>query len=217
MCRRWATPRPIRHQSGKRSWVAHRCSQTKTPRFSALLTVRDVSIDRETHLGVIVFIVFENAYARLPLPRDIFNGPYDVRFGLDGNDFACVFWGPALAEVGKQRCCSYQLREISVAYMLPVNPNFLSSVVRPRPDSSHRESPNPLRIIKKPSVLEKLVRSSGFEPPRYCYRQPLKLVRLPVPPRPQFTTLATKYSRSRYLLGAGFCAGCCAGAGGCDG
>src|ERR1700757_3822844 len=29
-----------------------------------------------------------------------------------------------------------------------------------------------------------LVRSSGFEPPRYCYRQPLKLVRLPVPPRP---------------------------------
>jgi hypothetical protein len=31
---------------------------------------------------------------------------------------------------------------------------------------------------------ESLVRSSGFEPPRYCYRQPLKLVRLPVPPRP---------------------------------
>jgi hypothetical protein len=36
-----------------------------------------------------------------------------------------------------------------------------------------------LRYIKK-----KMVRSSGFEPPRYCYRQPLKLVRLPVPPRP---------------------------------
>src|SRR5499425_632459 len=31
---------------------------------------------------------------------------------------------------------------------------------------------------------KELVRSSGFEPPRYCYRQPLKLVRLPVPPRP---------------------------------
>ena len=31
---------------------------------------------------------------------------------------------------------------------------------------------------------KKLVRPSGFEPPRYCYRQPLKLVRLPVPPRP---------------------------------
>lgn len=32
-----------------------------------------------------------------------------------------------------------------------------------------------------------MVRSSGFEPPRYCYRQPLKLVRLPVPPRPHKT------------------------------
>jgi hypothetical protein len=32
--------------------------------------------------------------------------------------------------------------------------------------------------------MENLVRPSGFEPPRYCYRQPLKLVRLPVPPRP---------------------------------
>src|SRR6266851_1443315 len=28
------------------------------------------------------------------------------------------------------------------------------------------------------------VRQRGFEPPRYCYRQPLKLVRLPVPPLP---------------------------------
>src|ERR1700724_1622211 len=32
---------------------------------------------------------------------------------------------------------------------------------------------------------EGLVRWSGFEPPRYCYRQPLKLVRLPIPPRPR--------------------------------
>jgi hypothetical protein len=32
---------------------------------------------------------------------------------------------------------------------------------------------------------KKMVRPSGFEPPRYCYRQPLKLVRLPVPPRPR--------------------------------
>jgi hypothetical protein len=34
-------------------------------------------------------------------------------------------------------------------------------------------------------IEKKVVRSSGFEPPRYCYRQPLKLVRLPVPPRPR--------------------------------
>ena len=31
----------------------------------------------------------------------------------------------------------------------------------------------------------KLVRKGGLEPPRYCYRQPLKLVRLPIPPLPQ--------------------------------
>ena len=37
------------------------------------------------------------------------------------------------------------------------------------------------------ALPKKMVRSSGFEPPRYCYRQPLKLVRLPVPPRPQRT------------------------------
>jgi hypothetical protein len=29
------------------------------------------------------------------------------------------------------------------------------------------------------------VRKGGLEPPRYCYRQPLKLVRLPIPPLPQ--------------------------------
>src|SRR5215471_15161622 len=32
---------------------------------------------------------------------------------------------------------------------------------------------------------DELVRWKGFEPSRYCYRQPLKLVRLPVPPPPQ--------------------------------
>src|SRR5216683_5097833 len=34
-----------------------------------------------------------------------------------------------------------------------------------------------------------MVRQRGLEPPRYCYRQPLKLVRLPVPPLPHFTDL----------------------------
>src|SRR5262249_31470522 len=30
-----------------------------------------------------------------------------------------------------------------------------------------------------------VMRKRGFEPLRYCYRQPLKLVRLPVPPLPR--------------------------------
>jgi hypothetical protein len=35
-----------------------------------------------------------------------------------------------------------------------------------------------------------MVRQRGFEPPRYCYRQPLKLVRLPVPPLPHSDILS---------------------------
>ena len=34
-------------------------------------------------------------------------------------------------------------------------------------------------------LILKVVRKGGLEPPRYCYRQPLKLVRLPIPPLPR--------------------------------
>ena len=34
-------------------------------------------------------------------------------------------------------------------------------------------------------LMIKVVRKGGLEPPRYCYRQPLKLVRLPIPPLPR--------------------------------
>lgn len=44
-------------------------------------------------------MVWENAFARLPLTREIFNGPYDLRFGLDGNDLACVYFGTGLADL----------------------------------------------------------------------------------------------------------------------
>ncbi|HLW83397.1 MAG TPA: hypothetical protein VKS20_15265 [Candidatus Acidoferrales bacterium] len=43
-------------------------------------------------------IVWENVYARVPLPRDTFNGPYDERYGLDGNDMTRVFYGSAFEE-----------------------------------------------------------------------------------------------------------------------
>ena len=35
------------------------------------------------------------------------------------------------------------------------------------------------------------MRQRGLEPPRYCYRQPLKLVRLPVPPLPHMSSKAS--------------------------
>jgi hypothetical protein len=43
-------------------------------------------------------------------------------------------------------------------------------------------SDGPFQLIEDNSV--RVVRKGGLEPPRYCYRQPLKLVRLPIPPLP---------------------------------
>ena len=37
----------------------------------------------------------------------------------------------------------------------------------------------------RPEGPSRVVRKGGLEPPRYCYRQPLKLVRLPIPPLPR--------------------------------
>ena len=63
-----------------------------------------------------------------------------------------------------------------------------------------------------------MVRKGGLEPPRYCYRQPLKLVRLPIPPLSLRRCVATRFAIrvSRFELyfftGAGVGA---AGAGAC--
>jgi hypothetical protein len=43
-------------------------------------------------------IVWENAYARIPLSRELFRGPYDERYGLDGSDITRVFCGSAFEE-----------------------------------------------------------------------------------------------------------------------
>jgi len=58
----------------------------------------DFDID-EKHVGV---IVWENVYANLPLPRDIFSGSYDERWGLDGDALAQTF-------CGRGYCCSRRL------------------------------------------------------------------------------------------------------------
>jgi excisionase family DNA binding protein len=39
-------------------------------------------------------IVFENPHAKKPLPRDIFAGPLDERWGQDGDNIARIFIGP---------------------------------------------------------------------------------------------------------------------------
>ena len=48
----------------------------------------------EKQLGV---IVWENVVARIPLSRELFTGPYDERWGVDGNHQGMVFRGEKLA------------------------------------------------------------------------------------------------------------------------
>jgi hypothetical protein len=50
----------------------------------------------ERRLGV---IVWENAVARIPLPRDLFTGPYDLRWGVEGSDQTVVFEGEELRKL----------------------------------------------------------------------------------------------------------------------
>jgi hypothetical protein len=41
--------------------------------------------------------VYENPYARISLNRDLFNGPFDQRWGLDGVDIKRLYLGPEAA------------------------------------------------------------------------------------------------------------------------
>jgi hypothetical protein len=66
------------------------------------LTIEDslvtkVGFDKEElQLGV---IVWENMFARIRLSRDLFRGPYDERYGQNGNVLKRVFAGSALMEL----------------------------------------------------------------------------------------------------------------------
>jgi len=44
-------------------------------------------------------IVYENPHARKPLPRDIFTGPFDERWGQDGDVIKQIFIGPELKKL----------------------------------------------------------------------------------------------------------------------
>jgi hypothetical protein len=52
----------------------------------------------ERRLGV---IVWENAVARIPLSRGLFTGPYDLRWGVEGENQTIVFEGEKLRELAK--------------------------------------------------------------------------------------------------------------------
>src|SRR6187431_2972807 len=63
---------------------------------------------------------------------------------------------------------------------------FLPACSAPHAGSLQRKrgkERRPFHLIEDNPI--RLVRKGGLEPPRYCYRQPLKLVRLPIPPLPR--------------------------------
>jgi hypothetical protein len=56
----------------------------------------NIEFDRgERHLGV---IVWENSFAAIPLPRDLFNGDYDEIYGLEDKNTHRVFAGKGVLE-----------------------------------------------------------------------------------------------------------------------
>lgn len=60
----------------------------------------EVDFDRtECQLGV---IIWENPFARIPLPRGIFCGLYDERYGIEGDYLARVFAGEGVVELERR-------------------------------------------------------------------------------------------------------------------
>jgi hypothetical protein len=49
-------------------------------RISALISLREISIGLEKQVGV---IIWENRFANVPFPKNLFSGDYDLRWGLN--------------------------------------------------------------------------------------------------------------------------------------
>jgi hypothetical protein len=67
--------------------IRPKTNKAQNTTISALITLRYVFETGESHLGV---IVWENPYARFPLPRDLFCGPYDERYTADPYRSGCA-------------------------------------------------------------------------------------------------------------------------------
>jgi hypothetical protein len=57
--------------------------------------------DRDVSTVVVRAVVHENPYARIPLPRGIFVGSYDERYGPDGGRITRVFAGEVVGQLGE--------------------------------------------------------------------------------------------------------------------
>jgi hypothetical protein len=121
--------RPVFHRGGK--MIVPRTNEPQNTTINALVTLRyvgvgqerfgahmrelakqhpvpiedwftvEVDFDRtERQLGV---IVWENPFARIPLPRHIFCGSYDERYGPEGDSLTRVFAGEGIVALENLR------------------------------------------------------------------------------------------------------------------
>lgn len=68
----------------------HESRKAQNQTISAIITLRYIYVGEQMHLGV---IVWENDFARRQFPRDVFCGPYDERWGRDGDLITRIFAG----------------------------------------------------------------------------------------------------------------------------
>jgi len=65
--------------------------EVRNTTIAALITLRQMRSGDEKHVGV---IVWENRFARMQIPRHLFCGDYDMRYGLDDDGrLRCLYAG----------------------------------------------------------------------------------------------------------------------------
>jgi hypothetical protein len=80
------------------NFVTRAINSLTEPSIEGVTTLEFKFDPSHLRLGV---IVWENAYARIPLPRSVFRGPYDIRWGTDNGHQQILFTGSNLPSAGK--------------------------------------------------------------------------------------------------------------------
>ena len=73
-------------------------------------SLRDGGLD--TGESVLRMVVYDNPYARIALRRDVFTGPFDERFGPEGDHMARLFAGSQLQKLEAEERSAESAEEI---------------------------------------------------------------------------------------------------------
>jgi hypothetical protein len=58
--------------------------------------------ERDNRLRELRVVICENPYARIPLPKELFRGPYDERYGNLNGEIQCIFVGEEIKKIEEQ-------------------------------------------------------------------------------------------------------------------